>query len=127
MSLQIMFPSLSKQIVLRSFEVLTETELVCRTTTLPSEVERRLGFQNGYLRCLTDLFGGASEEDNESTWDAGKSYIHLLEDIFQMPQIANLKTLDGIVSPEIVSTIKQAVLEFSNLRSADMFTALRSL
>lgn len=71
------------------------------------------GFQNGYIYCLTDLFGEVSDEESEKIFDSGQSYLHVIDKIVEFGlqvTIDAMKNNDEEVTIEDLKLINALVL-----------------
>ncbi len=119
-------------------------ELVLKTFTrlCEAEVKKKVGFQtgsqeglqNGYIFCLYDLFGQVDEQTNARNYEAGKSYLHIIEQIMSEDSLLRLvcDSLEkGQMEIEDILTIhrivKRTVREFFVDRQQDMRAAIKFL
>ena len=119
-------------------------ELVVKAFTrlCDAEVKRKVGFhtdtqeglQNGYIFCLNDVFGQVDEQTNARNYEAGKSYLHVIEQIMSEESLIRLigdLFAKGAVEIEDILTIhrivKRTVREFFVDHHQDMRAAIKFL
>ncbi len=119
-------------------------ELVVKAFTrlCDAEVKKKVGFnadtqeglQNGFIFCLNDVFGQVDEQTNVKNYEAGKSYLHIIEQIMSEQSLIRLvcDLLEkGQIEIEDILTIhrivKCTVREFFVDRHQDMRAAIKFL
>jgi len=129
MSTHIVEPNYTIEMLSRIFENLCIAEIKKRID-YHSDVQE--GFQNGYIYCLIDLFGSASDEHNEQIFDSGKSYLHVIDNIVASGLQTAINSMQGhtvmiedfrLINALVSGVVRQYVEE--NLE--EVATAIRSI
>jgi len=110
MASYILKPSYTTEMLVSIFNRLCCAEVRKR---IGFQSEMQEGFQNGYIYCLTDLFGQISDEEHEKMFDAGQSYLHIIDKIVEFGlqvTIDAMKNNDEELSIEDLKLINALVL-----------------
>ena len=131
MSVYLIKPSYTKEMLITIFAHLCCAEV---RKLINFEFSARDGFQNGYVICLTDIFGSASEELNEQIFDAGNSYLNVIDNIVKF---GLQKTIDSLRKEEtepsmndlimIDALVAGVVTQYVNDNLEEVTTAIKNL
>lgn len=105
MPIYILQPNMTEEMLLTIFEYLCICEVKKQIGMSPEGFE---GSQNGYVMCLSHLFGECSEDEMEWAFEEEKTYLHVVE------RIINTKL------SELVETLKSKIdSDFPNIATYD--------
>lgn len=76
----IVFPSLTDQMVLGVFKYLVDSE-IRKSVPVSGHVDFRHGCQEGMIAALGIMFGTNSDDVAETAYDSGGSWMHVIEEI----------------------------------------------
>lgn len=121
-------PALTDEIIVGIFEYLCACEIRKLLKILPNNQE---GQQDGYVMCLTDLFGSVDEDIAESMYQRGKTYIHVIDRIMDTMKNHVNKWKNEPMSVDSFTRIKEvsdnAVREYFVHNSKEMIEAIKFL
>lgn len=131
MSVYLLEPKLTDEMVIDVFEQLCISEVRKLIGYLP---EMQEGFQHGYISCLTDFLGRASDEENQRAYDKGESYVHVVTKIVSEHLSGLVNELQEIHSAnelidlsEIDSEVSKAVRTYLSSNAETARSAIKSM
>ena len=87
MAVYILEPSLTDDFIITVFSNLVRWET---KKLIGLDLDQQEGCQTGYIECLGDLFGEASDDEINAAFDSGETWLHVVNAIMKEAKLSEL-------------------------------------